>query len=469
VHVLQVIHQYPPFSSQGSEVYCAQLARQLRRTDDVRVFHISNPPRGWRRGLRRDTHEGVPTYHCIDGGAYARLATWPNQILRSSFGAALDEFRPDIVHFHNYLSLGDDLITLTRASGAAVVYTLHDYGLICPNALLLRDDGVLCTKDRGDFFQDCCPLLIRTAAAARTTAPWKARLPSLARWQMFGRQQRNPLLRGLFSAALTSATRWRGEPKVNDAAAKREFFLGRTRRIFEEVDLFLAPSRFLLERYVSCGLPADRIVHIRNGMRPFAARQRAPRAGPLRIGYIGSLHPQKGIELLLEAFSRLNGGTRLSDHAVLHVYGSAFGSPISRSYWQRIRERAPANVVFHGAYDNADVGDILARLDVIVVPSLWYENSPLTISEAFMAGVPVITAEAGGMAELVQHGVNGLLFRLGNAADLRARLHEVAERPALLDELRRGIPATPDIEQHAAMVREHYTGLLERTLTRSQP
>jgi len=184
-----------------------------------------------------------------------------------------------------------------------------------------------------------------------------------------------------------------------------------------------------------------------------AARRDQPR-GPVRFGYIGALHPQKGIELLLEAFRDLG------DRASLHIFGSAFGSPISQSFWQRVRNRADASVIFHGAYDNENVGAILADLDVIVVPSLWFENSPLTIQEAFIARVPVITADAGGMAELVRNQIDGLTFRLGDASDLRDKLVRVIEHPEILDRLRSGIPPVPGIEAHARDLLARYRQLL---------
>jgi glycosyltransferase involved in cell wall biosynthesis len=455
VRILQVIHQFPPFSSQGSEVYCFNLSQQLGRSEDIRVFHVSNPLQRMSRGLHRSTHADVPVYHCVDSGAYSRLAQWPNKRLRSGFDAVLREMQPDIVHFHNYISLGDDLVGRARDSGAGIVYTLHDYGLICPNALLLRSDGSLCGKQDGDFFEACCPVLIRTARDDRPVR-LRARLPSLARWQMFSRQQRNPVVRRVLGMAVNAAVRHLGDPLDTDVEQKRTFFFEQTRRIFDTVDLFIAPSRFLMERYVGCGIAADSIVHVRNGMRPMVVPQRIEHTGPVRIGYIGSLHPQKGIELLLEAFRGLG------EHAELHVHGSVFNSPISHSYWDRIRAQAGGSVSFHGAYENEDIGRILAGLDVIVVPSLWYENAPLTINEAFMAGVPVITADVGGMAELVRHGVNGLSFRFGDAADLRARLREVADRPALLGALRQGIAAVPDIAAHGDEIMGHYRRVVER-------
>jgi glycosyltransferase involved in cell wall biosynthesis len=452
VRILQVIHQFPPHSSQGSEVYCYNLSKRLSETDDVRVFHVSNTARRRPRRLDRTTHEGLPTYHCVDGGEYSRVADWPNQFLRKQFLAVLREWAPQIVHFHNFVSLGDDLVSMARATGAAVVYTLHDFGLICPNALLLRSDGNLCDKGDPDFFQDCCPNLIRTAGGRLPVL--SHHLPPLARWRLYANQHPRPAIGAALRAGVGIAEWWWGDPNQTNVSRKRDFFLTQTRRIFRDVDLFLAPSEFLRQRYLSCGLGPEKIVFLRNGMRSFP---RATRNGATRrivFGYIGALHAQKGVELLLEAFRGLG------DRADLHIHGSAFGSPISESYWQRIHERHAGSVVFHGPYDNQRIGAILASLDVVVVPSLWYENSPLTIQEAFIGGVPVITADRGGMAELVRDGIDGLHFRLGDVADLRDKLQYVIDHPDVLDRFRSNIPSVPDIDRQAADVRIRYEALL---------
>jgi glycosyltransferase involved in cell wall biosynthesis len=451
MRILQVIHQFPPFSSQGSEVYCLSLAKQLHETDDVRVFHVSNTAPRWPRRLARRTYDGLPTYHCVDGAEYARLADWPNPFLRATFRSVLAEFAPDIVHFHNYVSLADDLVSTARGSGAAVVYTLHDFGLICPNSLLLRTDRTLCGKEDPDFFQDCCPVLVRTGGSSRALTK---NLPSLARWRMYADQQARPALRASLRAAVGLAERWLGDPARTDVTRKRVCFLTHTRRIFADADLFLAPSEFLRRRYVSCGLPSTKVTHARYGLRSFQPLPREHQTGRISFGYIGALHPHKGVELLLEAFRGLG------DRADLHIYGSAFGSPISEGYSARMAERFGTHVIFHGEYDNQRIDAILASLDVIVVPSLWYENSPLTIQEAFIGGVPVITADRGGMAELVRDGVDGLHFRIGDAASLRATLQSVIENPAILTELRRNVPKVPEISEQAAMVRAHYEKLL---------
>jgi glycosyltransferase involved in cell wall biosynthesis len=452
MRILQVIHQFPPYSSQGSEIYCRNLSKQLSETEDVRVFHISPTAGRWSRRLARESHAGLSTYHCVDGGEYSRLAAWPNAFLRKSFKTVLDEFDPQVVHFHNYLSLGDDLVSMARSKGTSVVFTLHDFGLICPNTFLFRTDGKLCTKDTSDFFQDCCPTLIRTTD--RNDSPWNTKIPSLARWRLFARQHPQPLLRNLLLYAVRAGERLWGDPTSSDIPRKREFFFTHTRRIFQNVNLFLAPSQFLLARYVSCGLPAEKIAYTRYGMRRSGPKVRRATSPEIRFGYIGALHPQKGIELLLEAFKGLQ------DRASLHVHGSVFNSPVSNNYWRRISAQQPSTVIFHGGYDNDRINEIFETIDVIVVPSLWYENSPLTIQEAFIFGVPVITADSGGMAELVRHDVDGLHFRQGNPADLRQRMLEVVNEPGILDRLRKGIPPVMDIELHTIEVRGIYRKLL---------
>lgn len=454
MRVLQVIHQFPPYSSQGSEVYCHQLSKCLAATDEVRVFHISNTPNRRPRRLARESYDGLAMYHCIDGSEYSRVADWPNEFLRGAFRDVLAEYVPEVVHFHNYLSLGDGLVSLARDARARVVYTLHDFGLACPNTLLLKSDGRLCEKADPEFFRDCCPELVRVNDGRPPLVA--GRLPSLARWRLFAGQQTQPAVRTALGAAVELVTRSLGEPALTDVARKREFYLRATRRIFSDVDLFLAPSVFLRDRYVSCGIPPEKIVFARYGLVHFARLPHRTANERVVFGYIGALHRHKGIEVLLAAFKGLG------DRADLHIFGSAFGSPISESYWRRISEERPAGVTFHGAYDNKRIGEILAGLDAVIVPSLWYENSPLTIQEAFIGGVPVVTSDRGGMAELVRDGIDGLHFRLGDPADLRGKLTLLVDRPEVLEQLRANVPAVPDIEVQAADVRKRYEQLVAR-------
>lgn len=450
MRILQAIHQFPPFSSQGSEMHCLQLSRALQHHGhQVGVFHISNTRPRLPKRLECSEADGLRTFHCIDGMEYSRIADWPNEFLHASFRRVLADFAPEVVHFHNYLSLGDDLVGTAKSSGAAVVYTLHDYGLVCPSALLLRSDGQLCGKSSATFFQDCCPTQLRASDGRRPVLA--SRLPPLFRWRQFATNQPRPVLRTLLSGAVHVAEGILGTPETTSVDAKGRFYLGATQRIFDQAHLFLAPSAFLRDRYVRCGLSPSRILHHRYGLAHFPRPMHRPSPdGSVRFGYIGAFHAHKGIHVLLEAFRRLKG------RASLHLHGSSFGSPVSEAHFRRITSDSSSGFIVHGQYDNRRLGEILGGLDAVVVPSVWYENSPLTIQEAQIAGVPVITSDEGGMAELVRDGVDGLRFRLGDVDSLHRVLASVVDRPGMLESMRANAPAVPTIEEQTLGFLEHY-------------
>ena len=98
------------------------------------------------------------------------------------------------------------------------------------------------------------------------------------------------------------------------------------------------------------------------------------------------------------------------------------------------------SILFRGGYNRQQLPDILADIDVVVVPSIWYENAPLVIQEAFAADIPVITTNLGGMSETVTHDVNGLLFERNDSDDLARQLRRVIDEVDLLEKLTGGIP-----------------------------
>lgn len=451
--VLQVIHQYPPYTSQGSEVYCRALTMELAKCCTVSVFHTSLDTSAWRRQLRRERRDGVSIFHCVDLGHRSRAAEWANPFLQQGFRSVLCEYQPDVIHFHNYLSLGDPLVSIAKESGARVAYTLHDFGLICPTSHLLTTSGEICAKASGDFFGACCPDPIRVDGGP--FAALGRRLPSMTKWRTLASQipfAPGRLLLGAGVRCMEQLTGCGSEVAVTRA---REFYFKATRQIFQDVDLFLAPSRFLRDRYIACGIGSNRIRFIPNGIQHFVPSERTVRHGRLRVGYIGALHSHKGIQVLLSAFEGLQ------DHAELHVHGSTFGSEISDCHWMKLRRESKANLHFHGPYPNQELPRILSQLDVVVVPSIWYENAPLTIQEALLCRVPVIASDCGGMAEMIEHGRNGMLFRVGDASALRAALTRLLEDGDLLEQLRQGIGPVPSITTQAARVLEVYRELCQ--------
>ena len=217
--------------------------------------------------------------------------------------------------------------------------------------------------------------------------------------------------------------------------------------VFQNVDLFISPSRFLRDFFIRHGLAAGRIVYLDNGFIP---PKRAPKPDrrvkhPIRFGYIGTWIPPKGVDLAIRAFRDIDPAK-----ARLFVYGFFPGYDGYEDYEQQLLSAARESkaIQFKNRYDPRNVYEVLENLDLIVVPSIWCENSPLTIHEAFLAGVPVIAADVGGMAELVTDNVSGLLFRHRDWESLRAVVERVCERPEMVLELRKGIPPVPSMDEH---------------------
>jgi glycosyltransferase involved in cell wall biosynthesis len=230
------------------------------------------------------------------------------------------------------------------------------------------------------------------------------------------------------------------------------------RRLLSKADAIIAPSRFLRNRFIEHGVPPSKITFSDYGMRteslPHNRRQRAV-SGRLRCAFIGSVMPHKGVHVLIDAFNRLSNA-----RAELRIYGDPEYAP--DYYASLMRRSRNGSVRFMGGVHNNEVYRILGDTDVLIVPSVWYENSPLTMHEAVLAGVPVIASNIGGMAELVKRAENGLLFEAGNADDLYEKIALLIAEPRRLKGLRGRVAAIKGMEENAEELEELYMGLQAR-------
>ncbi len=222
------------------------------------------------------------------------------------------------------------------------------------------------------------------------------------------------------------------------------------------VDRFLCPSPFLRNSFLEHGFPEEKLIFSDYGIRPIG--ETVPREAvryPFRFTYIGSLVRHKGVHVLIRAFNDLD-----PERACLRIYGLT-DEFVDYVGLLRSLVRSPS-VEFCGRFENREIARILSETDVLVVPSIWYENSPITIHEAFLAQVPVITSRFGGMADLVEDGVNGLLFEVGNAEDLRRCLQAFLDDPDLAIRLSPDPSCVKSMEQDGVEMDRLYRSLTQR-------
>jgi glycosyltransferase involved in cell wall biosynthesis len=217
--------------------------------------------------------------------------------------------------------------------------------------------------------------------------------------------------------------------------------------ILEFIDIFLVPSHTLRNYFIQQGVSAEKLIFSKYGFNAnkITFRKRSyNKKSSINFGFMGRIIPTKGIHILIEAFNVID--------ANLSIYGKVGNQ-------KRFLEQE--NIQFKGAYDNNNINQILDEIDILIVPSTWLENSPLVIQEAFLAGIPVITSNIGGMKELITEGINGFLFEVGNIQSLQDCITKITNNPVLLNNLSVSSRDVRTIENDANFVYAIYKKLCQ--------
>jgi glycosyltransferase involved in cell wall biosynthesis len=232
----------------------------------------------------------------------------------------------------------------------------------------------------------------------------------------------------------------------------------RIREGMEGVDRVLAYTRLTEGLLGRNGIGRDKTIVSPYGIDAARLREAGGARRPsdaLRVGFVGTLAPHKGPDLLVRAFRALPRDLDVT----LRVHGGGGGY---EDYAEGLRRLAAADerIGLAGAFAKEDLGRVLGGMDVLVVPSRWYENAPGVIFEAFAAGLPVVATDLGGMSEFVRHGENGLLFPLDDAEELARLLRRLAEEPGLLQKLREGVPPVKSVGEYVEELESVYAGVV---------
>lgn len=453
MRICLVVHGFPPVERTGVENYSLGLCRALVRAGHrVEVFVPRRDPNLADLALRREERGGFAvnwlTHNHPPGSAREALLV-PE--LKGAFAAFLDRERPEIVHFQHLIKLGLDLVAVARERGLPTLYTAHDYYPICHRYTLLLPDLSRCDA-RGDS---------RACARCDLALGHLNAQPGLGDYQtgVLAEQLAPPAwerLQQILSGGPAS-------PDELGAALEQRAELDRLRaEAYRGFDLVLAPSRYLIGELERGGFEPGRIEHQPYGFENDDLAGLPPvRSEPGRMprfAYLGGMSKHKGVHVLLEAFARLSGRAELS----------IWGDSSDRAYVDILRRRSgEVGAQWRGPYARADAPGILAGVDAVLVPSIWVENQPLVIHEAFSAGRPVLASRLGAIPEFVRDGVNGLLFAPGDAADLARTLERCIDQPGLLSELARGIGPVKGMDQEARELVERYERL--RSARRAGP
>jgi len=408
LRVLIAAHSHPELSNGGGEIAAFELFRGLQARDDCEAWFLGcdRSAGGDRPGaVLSQPYSDREYLYCTGEFDWFKFANrdprFPAEI-KSLFRT----IAPDVVHFHHYINFGVEVFQhlRTAAPSCRILLTLHEYLAICHHygQMVTKDHRNPCYQSSPSRCQRCFP--------------------------EFG---------------------------------KSDFFLRQhyIERYFDLVDGFIAPSRFLAERYVAWGIPAGKIAVLENVMPQALAGPPAPSPaedGPLRVGFFGQISALKGINVLFDAAEAL--AAQGFDAVSFEIFGDYRGQPpeFQAAFLERLG-RAGSNVHFHGPYDRVRVDQVMQSVHAVLVPSIWWENSPVVIQEALRNRRPVICSDIGGMAEKVRGGIDGFHFPVGSAMALTSMLRQLATHREKLAALAARMPGRADLvstlDDYVAMYR----------------
>ena len=344
-----LVHNY--YQQRGGEdvVVEQELALLRQKGHSAELFSVHNDAiQGWQ-------HKA----------ATAALVVY-NPWAKAALAARLREFRPDVVHVHNFFPrLSPSIFDACREAGTPSVMTLHNFRILCPTSILFHD---------GEIREDS--------------------LNSSAGWALSERVYKSSLFATAPLVAMVDFHKWAGTWK-------------------RKVDRFIALSEFAKAKFVEGGLAPDSIVVKPNAVTdPIAgAMPAASRYGAL---YVGRLSEEKGIATLLSAWQGVDYPLRIVGDGPLMEDCEAAQSK---------------NVRCLGRLNREQVGAEMRRAAFLVLPSTCYEMFPMTLVEAYANGLPVLSSNLGGLRSLLEQGATGLGFAPGEPADLQAKVRWAIEHP----------------------------------------
>jgi glycosyltransferase involved in cell wall biosynthesis len=361
------------------------------------MHHPENPQTAWSKHFVTEIEFGAKY------SVAQKVARIPKVIYsleaRKKLARLLSQVQPNIAHCHSiYHHISPSILGVLKQSGIPTVMTLHDLKIACPAYHMFNDKGV-CEKCTNGKLHN-----VVVNRCIKGSAPLSALV----------------MIEAALHAALGSYAK--------------------------NIDRFIAPCRFYIDKLVAWGWPRERFVHIPNFVDTGALRPLGPPGQALL--YFGRLAPEKGLLTLIRAAAAAKIPIRLVGDG-----------PQLEALQEEVR-RTGAQVTFAGRLSGAALQEEIAKARATVLPAESYENAPVTVLESYALGRPVIGAEIGGIPELIQPGRTGWLFPSGSVEALSARLQQVADTPD--DEIRdMGMQARAVAEEEFSFERYHerITGL----------
>jgi glycosyltransferase involved in cell wall biosynthesis len=398
--VVFISHGHPELSKGGAEVASWNLYNSLKK-NGYDCLYIARKD-GASHGGSTFAARGESVLFHTKMTNWFNLSTSHLKPLFEDLGTLLKQFAPDIVHIHHYAHMGIEIFSAVRKAlpDAKIVFTLHEFMAICMhNGQMVKKNSLkLCEKATAEDCHGCFP-----------------------------------------------------NHSPGDFTLRKSY----VQSLLSNVDEFVSPSRFLAERYIEWGLPANKLRVIENvlpSLQPIKPRSITEDGKRANFAFFGQINLYKGLDILLEAIAMLPEEVKEQVHldingANLHMQTEDFQAKINK-----LLDDLKDIVTLRGSYESHQLPSRMADCDWVIIPSIWWENSPVVIQEAISFGRPLIGSNIGGMKEKIEETA-GLTFEARSPASLANAIQQAIE-PAVFDKWHTKLGSNHQAEQeHLAMLK----------------
>ncbi|QLO06794.1 glycosyltransferase (plasmid) [Citrobacter freundii] len=446
MRILLTVHQFFPEFKAGTEVLTLSVAKQLIALGhEVYVFTgfpgEENTPEDQR--LDNYTYDGVSVsrfkhaYTPMFGQKSMIEVGYKNLLAQHFFIDLVTDFKPDYVHHFHLNRLGVGLIEYLHQQRIPQFFTPTDFWMICPTAQLMWEGGRYCAgpdKHAGNCIKHFARDRLGNTAGKMIELVPASVFATVAR--------------------LTKKSSFIAFPMSQEMSALHDR-LGNTVAALNKLDGIVTPNNFMRELFINHGVKQEKIHNCHFGVDikvPDITLEKREVSNKPCYGFIGTLAPHKGCHVVIDALNKLPKGM-----ASLKIYGGHSDFP---EYYENLVKLAGDNpdIEFCGTFDNNDIGVVIAKFDALIVPSVWYENTPLVIYSAHACQCPVIASDLPGIAEVVKEGVNGILYEAGNSNELSAIFSSLSNNPEKLNDLRHGCQPPLSVKTYTQKLLDIWNG-----------
>jgi glycosyltransferase involved in cell wall biosynthesis len=451
--ILLPVHVFFPQHFYGTETYTLELAKQFMAKGHIPIVLTATPSGEKGSGELYSKYEyDHVTVYCVDLNLKPHnrfKQTYYRKDLYSLQKEIIKKIGPDIAHVTHLINHSSVLLEVLRDLRIPAVATLTDFFGICLNNKLERYDGRLCNGPNRNS-TNCLACYFR-AEAVRKSEKLIAALAGT-----------NNIILRLAVSALFHLTRVPRFGK-NSLAGHILDVTGRTdllRDLYGTYEAMIAPTVFLRDAYAANRFYPDRLKKINFGINldlvSEFSKPKVRRGSQVRFGYIGQIAHHKGVDLLIKAYAGIK-----NQNKSLVIYGPYDQEP---AYMEELKRLASNlnKVEFRGTFPQQELGQRLYEMDFLVIPSRWYENSPLVLLFALAAKTPVIVTDVQGLSEFVDNGVNGYTFKKDRIDHLRKIMQDIVDHPSRNARLSENATYTRDVADYAGEVLDLYESVLSR-------